>query len=66
MSTTSGLCSTAVATASVPLLASATTSTPAKTVVSGALFPLLALGTLGFELWLGALAIHWLREHSSK
>jgi len=36
------------------------------TVVSGALFPLLALGTLGFELWLGALAIHWLREHSSK
>ena len=37
-----------------------------ETVVSGALFPLLALGTLGFELWLGALAIHWLREHSSK
>src|SRR3954454_14650056 len=36
------------------------------TVVAGALFPLLALGTLGYELWVGALAIHWLRAHNSK
>ena len=32
------------------------------TVVSGALFPFLALSTLGFELWVGALAVHWLRD----
>jgi hypothetical protein len=32
------------------------------TVVTGAVFPLLALGTLGYELWVGALAIHWLRD----
>jgi hypothetical protein len=32
------------------------------TVVSGAVFPLLALGTLGYELWVGALAISWLRD----
>ena len=32
------------------------------TVVVGALFPLLALATLGFEVWVGALAWHWLRE----
>ena len=32
------------------------------TVVTGAAFPLLALGTLGYELWVGAVAIHWLRE----
>ncbi|HEY7044604.1 MAG TPA: hypothetical protein VH419_13120 [Nocardioidaceae bacterium] len=31
------------------------------TLVSGALFPVLALSTLGFELWVGALAWHWLR-----
>lgn len=31
------------------------------TLVVGALFPLLALSTLGFELWVGALAWHWLR-----
>jgi len=31
------------------------------TLVSGALFPLLALSTLGYELWVGALAWHWLR-----
>jgi hypothetical protein len=32
------------------------------TVVSGALFPFLALSTLGYELWVGALAWHWLRD----
>lgn len=32
------------------------------TLVSGAMFPLLALGTLGYELWVGALAWHWLRD----
>ncbi|MEU7872629.1 hypothetical protein [Dactylosporangium sp. NPDC049140] len=32
------------------------------TLVSGALFPLLALSTLGYELWVGALAWHWLRD----
>jgi hypothetical protein len=32
------------------------------TVVTEAVFPLLALGTLGFELWVGALAWHWLRD----
>ena len=31
------------------------------TLVSGALFPLLALSTLGYELWVGAVAWHWLR-----
>jgi hypothetical protein len=34
------------------------------TLVAGAVFPVLALGTLGFELWVGALAIHWLRERN--
>jgi hypothetical protein len=33
------------------------------TLVSGALFPLLALSTLAYELWVGALAIHWLRDN---
>jgi hypothetical protein len=32
------------------------------TVVTGALFPVLALSTLGYELWVGALAFHWLRD----
>ena len=32
------------------------------TVLTGALFPVLALSTLGYELWIGALAWHWLRE----
>ena len=32
------------------------------TLVSGALFPVLALSTLAYELWIGALAWHWLRE----
>jgi hypothetical protein len=32
------------------------------TLVSGALFPLLALSTLGYEIWIGALAWHWLRD----
>jgi hypothetical protein len=31
------------------------------TLVGGAFFPLLALSTLGYELWIGALAWHWLR-----
>jgi hypothetical protein len=34
------------------------------TLVAGALFPLLALSTLGFELWVGAVAWHWLRGPS--
>ena len=38
----------------VSLLGSATLITPA-------LFPVLALSTLGYELWVGALAWHWLR-----
>lgn len=32
------------------------------TLVSGAFFPALALGTLAYELWLGAVAWHWLRS----
>ena len=32
------------------------------TLLSGALFPVLALSTLGYELWVGALAWHWLRS----
>ncbi|WP_028051242.1 hypothetical protein [Cellulomonas sp. URHD0024] len=32
------------------------------TLVAGGLFPVLALSTLGFDLWLGALAWHWLRR----
>jgi hypothetical protein len=32
------------------------------TLVAGAFFPLLALSTLGYELWIGALAWHWLRS----
>ena len=35
------------------------------TLVAGAVFPVLALGTLGFALWVGALAIHWLRERNA-
>lgn len=35
------------------------------TVVAGAVFPVLALSTLGYELWVGALAIHWLRDRRS-
>ncbi len=31
------------------------------TLVAGAFFPLLALSTLGYELWIGAVALHWLR-----
>jgi hypothetical protein len=31
------------------------------TLVAGAAFPLLALSTLGYELWVGALAWHWLK-----
>lgn len=33
------------------------------TLVAGAFFPLLALSTLGYELWIGAVAWHWLRAH---
>jgi hypothetical protein len=32
------------------------------TLLVGGLFPLLALSTLGYELWVGALAWHWLRS----
>lgn len=32
------------------------------TLITGAMFPLLALSTLGYELWVGALAWHWLRS----
>jgi hypothetical protein len=32
------------------------------TLITGALFPVLALSTLGYELWVGALAWHWLRS----
>jgi hypothetical protein len=32
------------------------------TLLSGALFPLLALSTLAYELWVGAVAWHWLRS----
>lgn len=32
------------------------------TLVLGELFPLLALSTLGYEIWVGALAWHWLRR----
>jgi hypothetical protein len=32
------------------------------TVVTGAAFPVLALSTLGYELWVGAVAWRWLRE----
>ena len=31
------------------------------TPATGAVFPLLALSTLGYELWVGAVAWHWLR-----
>ncbi len=31
------------------------------TLVAGAAFPLLALSTLGYELWIGAVAWHWLK-----
>jgi hypothetical protein len=34
------------------------------TLVAGPLFPLLALSTLGYELWVGAVAWHWLRRPS--
>ena len=32
------------------------------TLLAGALFPALALSTLAYEIWVGALAWHWLRE----
>jgi hypothetical protein len=32
------------------------------TSVTAVVFPALALGSLGYELWVGALAIVWLRE----
>lgn len=32
------------------------------TLVVGGLFPLLALSTLGYELWVGSVAWHWLRS----
>ncbi|WP_076826956.1 hypothetical protein [Frankia sp. CcI49] len=36
------------------------------TLVASDVFPLLALSTLGFELWVGALAWHWLRKGSDQ
>jgi hypothetical protein len=35
------------------------------TLLAAALFPVLALSTLCYELWVGALAWHWLRDHHS-
>jgi hypothetical protein len=32
------------------------------TLLTDAMFPLLALSTLGYELWVGAVAWHWLRS----
>lgn len=32
------------------------------TLLAGAVFPVLALSTLAYELWIGALAWHWLRD----
>jgi hypothetical protein len=32
------------------------------TLVAAALFPVLALSTLAYEIWIGALAWHWLRD----
>jgi hypothetical protein len=32
------------------------------TLIAGALFPVLALSTLAYEIWVGALAWHWLRR----
>src|SRR6478609_10177039 len=34
------------------------------TSLTGVVFPALALGSLGYELWVGALAISWLRDRS--
>ncbi len=34
------------------------------TLVAHAAFPLLAVSTLSYELWVGALAWHWLHDHS--
>lgn len=34
------------------------------TLLVGAMFPLLALSTLAFEIWVGAVAVQWLRERS--
>ncbi|MFX0579339.1 hypothetical protein [Nocardia nepalensis] len=34
------------------------------TLVHSGLFPVLAISTLGFELWVGAIAWHWLRTES--
>ena len=34
------------------------------TTLAGAAFPALAVGSLGYELWIGALAISWLRDDS--
>jgi hypothetical protein len=48
-----------VRTAAVVILISLAGS---ATLVTHALFPLLALSTLGYEIWVGALAWHWLRD----
>ena len=36
------------------------------TLVTDALFPVLALSTLGYELWVGAVAWHWLRSEGRR
>lgn len=36
------------------------------TLVVGEAFPLLAVSTLGYELWIGALAWHWLRRDTGR
>jgi hypothetical protein len=36
------------------------------TMVTGAVFPVLALSTLGYELWIAAVAWHWLRSGSRR
>jgi len=36
------------------------------TTLGGSFFPVLALSTLAYELWVGALAWHWLRDHRSE
>ena len=35
------------------------------TLVAGAAFPLLALSSLAYELWIGVLAWHWLRDRAT-
>jgi hypothetical protein len=32
------------------------------TLLSGTMFPLLALSSLAYEVWLGLVSVHWLRH----